>query len=267
MKKKLLIGLGLLLAIVAIVVIAVPENRLSILGYFRGENRYQGRPTSYWRYKVASYAAQKERSRVVNIAPRAITTSFWDKVLEFLSLSSKPGAPEKPKVLAGGSEALPVLADFIKNKESRQVSLEAYAALATLGQPNAREVLPLLEEEIGGQDLYFRPVAVRTLASLGQDGIIHLIDGLEHEAPDVRQAAAKALYEMALGPQETMPKAAVPALVTALEDKVEGVRYYAAMALLHIDPEEAKRRNAERFPLEHGLDQTSSSKAAGDGAP
>jgi HEAT repeat protein len=98
-----------------------------------------------------------------------------------------------------------------------------------------------LEEEIGGQDLYFRPVAVRTLASLGPDGIPHLIDALEHEAPDVRQAAAEALYEMALGPQDTMPKATVPALVKALEDKVEGVRYYAAMTLLHIDPEEAKK--------------------------
>ena len=196
-----------------------------------------------------------------------ITKTYWDKVLEFLSLTSKHEAPEKPKVLEGGSAALPVLADLIRNKESRQVSLEAYRALATLGQPNAREIVRLLEEEIGGKDLYFRREAVRALASLGPAGIRQLIDGLQHESPDVRQAAAQALYEMALGPQDTMPKAAVPALVKALEDEVEGVRYYAAMALLHIDPEEAKKRNAERFPLEHGLDQTGSSKAAGDGVP
>jgi hypothetical protein len=62
MKKKLRIGVWFLLVVVAILVIFVPENRLSILGYFRGENRFQGRPTSYWRYKVGSYAAQKERN-------------------------------------------------------------------------------------------------------------------------------------------------------------------------------------------------------------
>jgi len=240
MKKRLWIGLGILLSIVLIAVLAIPEYRLTCLGYLHGENRFQGRPTSYWRYKVGLYASQNENSLTVR-------TSFWDKVLKFLSIRGSLARPDKPAVLGGKPEALPVLGDLIREKTSLPVTREAYISLGTLGEPSAKEVLPLLDEEINGQDLSFRAVAVRTLGRLGPEGVPRLLQYLKHEGADVRLAAAQTLYEVALGPEDTKPKEAVPGLIEALEDKVAEVRRWAARALFHIDPEEAEKVHAEKF--------------------
>jgi hypothetical protein len=242
-KKRLWIGIGILLSIVLIAVLATPEYRLTCLGYVHGENRFQGLPTSYWLYKVESYASQNENSLKAS-------TSYWDKVLKFFSLTRSHARPDKPAVLGGKPEALPVLGDLIREKASLPATREAYIALGTFGQPSAREVLPLLEEEINGQDLYFRPTAVRTLGSLGPEGVQHLIRGLKHEGPDVRIAAAQTLYQMALGPDDAKPKEAVPALIEALEDKVDTVRLWAARALVTIDPKEAEKVHAEKIILD-----------------
>jgi HEAT repeats len=242
-KKRLWMGVGILLSIVLIALLAIPESRLTCLGYLRGENRFQGRPTSYWRYKVELYASQNQNSPTARI-------SLWDKVLKFLSLTRSHARPDKPALLEGKAEALPVLADLIREKASLPVTCEAYIALGTLGRPSAKDVLPLLEEEISGQDIYFRPFAVRTLGSLGPEGVQHLIRGLKHEGPDVRIAAAETLYQMALGPEDTMTKEAVPALIGALEDKVDTVRLAAAHALVKIDPEEAEKVHAEKIILD-----------------
>ncbi len=243
MKKRFWIVFGILLSIVLIVILAVPEYRLIGLGYLRGENRFEGRPTSYWRFKVGLYASQNENSRTVR-------TSFWDKVLKFLPFTGSHARPDKPAVLGGKPEALPVLGDLIREKTSLPVAREAYIALGNMGQPKAKEVLPLLEEEINGQDLYFRAMAVRTLRSLGPDGVQHLIRGLKHEAADVRLAAADTLHEMGYGPKDAIPKEAVPALIEALEDQVVGVRLSAARALVTIDPEEAEKVHADRIILD-----------------
>jgi HEAT repeat protein len=240
MIKRLWIGLGILLSFVLIAILAVPENRLIILGYFRGENHFQGRPTSYWRFKVGLYASQNKNSLTTRI-------SFLDKILKFLSITGTHGRPDKPAVLAGKPEALPVLRDLIREKDSLPVTREAYIALGTMGQSSAKEVLPILEEEINGEDLYFRAVAVQTLGSLGPEGIPYLIRLLKHEAPQVRIQAAGTLLPLGRDSKDLVPKEAVSALIEALEDKVEGVRESAAHALLTIDPEEAERVHAERF--------------------
>lgn len=240
MKKRLWIGLGILLSIVLIAVLAIPESRLTIQGYLRGENRFQGRPTSYWRFKVESYASQ-------NANPIAMRTSYWDRILNFLSITSSHSRREKPILLEGKSEALPVLRDLIKERASPRVTLEAYKTLGTLGQASAKDVLPLLEEEINDQDMYLRMArmaAVHTLAGFGQEGIPLLIQALKHKSPDVRIAAAQTLKDMGYG---LVPRDAVLALVDALNDEVADVRNSAAHALVTIDPEEADKAHAESF--------------------
>jgi HEAT repeat protein len=240
MKKRLGIGLGILLSIVLIAILAIPESRLTIQGYLRGENRFQGRPTSYWRYKVEAYASY-------SVTPAATRTSYWDKLLNFLSITRSHSRPEKPILLEGKSEALPVLRDLIKEKTSQPVTLEAYKTLGALGQTSGKDVLPLLEEEINGQDMYLRMAAVRTLAGFGQEGIPLLIRALKHKSVDVRIAAAQTLQEIGYGPKGLVPRDAVLALVEALKDEVEGVRIEAARALVTVDHEEAEKVHAERF--------------------
>src|SRR5262245_52989451 len=132
MKKRIRIGLGSLLALVIMAVLMVPEFRLTVLGYLRGENRFQGRPTSYWRFRVELYASQ-------NANPTAMRTSYWDRILNFLSITRSHSRAEKPILLEGKSEALPVLSDLIKEKTSQPVILEACKTLGTLGQASAKD--------------------------------------------------------------------------------------------------------------------------------
>jgi HEAT repeat protein len=239
MKKRLGIGLGILLSIALIAVLAIPESRLTILGYLRGENRFQGRPTSYWRFKVESYASY-------SVTPAATRTSYWDKLLKLLSITNSHSRPDKPALLEGKSEALPVLIDLIREKRSLPVTQEAYNALGAMGRPIAKDALPFLEEEINGQDLHFRIVAVRTLGRFGPDGIPPLIKALKHDSPQVRSSAAYTLQEIGHGPKGSVPRDAVLALVEALNDEVADVRTWAAHALVTIDPDEADKAHAER---------------------
>jgi hypothetical protein len=92
MKKRLLIGFGVLLAFVTFAVLILPEYRLTVLGYLRGENFFEGRSASYWRYTVDSYAARRENP--------AGKTKF-EKLLEYLHITS---ALEKPSVLGCARE-------------------------------------------------------------------------------------------------------------------------------------------------------------------
>lgn len=240
MKRRLAIGFGLLLALLMVGILAVPDSRLTIFGYLRGENRFQGRPTSYWQFKVERYASQ-------NANPTARRVSYWDKILNFLSITNSGSRPEKPTLLVGKSEALPVLIVLIKDKTNKAVALEAHKALGTLGEPSAKDVLPLLEEEINGQDMYFRTAAVHTLAGFGREGIPLLIQALKHESPDVRIAAAQTLMDMGYGPKNLVPRNAVLALLEALKDEAAEVRAWSARALATIDPEEADEAHVERF--------------------
>jgi hypothetical protein len=236
MKKRIGIGLGFLLALVVIAVLVVPEYRLTLLGYLRGENRFEGRPTSYWRFRVELYTARR---------PNPAAMNYFEKLLNYLSIN---GTPERPSVLAGKPEALPVLIDLIREKRSLPVTQEVYKAIGTMGQPSAKQVLPLLEEEIDGQEgMFCRMAAVRALGRLGQEGIPLLIRALKHKSPDVRVTAAGTLKEIGYGPKGSVPKDAVAALVEALEDEVEQVRTSAASALVTIDPDEAEKVHAERF--------------------
>jgi hypothetical protein len=231
MKKRLWIGLVLLLAFITIAVLAVPEYRLTVLGYLRRENLFAGFPTSYWRLKVDTYVSRREN-------PAAIRRSYWGKLLQFFAST---GTPEKPSILRGDIKALPVLIDLIKEKSNRRVSMETYAAIANMGS-SARGALPILEEDLNGEDSYFCVVAVQTMLRLGSESVPCLIGALKHDDAQVRASAAYSLGEIGQS-----AKKSVPSLVEALQDKEEIVRAEAAIALVQIDPKEANKVNAERF--------------------
>jgi hypothetical protein len=151
MKKQVWTGVGVLLALAMIAVLAIPENRLTVLGYLRGENRFQGRPTSYWRLKVERYVVGMQNS-----ATKA--TTFWEKLLEFISFGQSP----RPSVLAGNTESLPVLIDLMKDKTSRGATVEVYKTLASMGT-NAKDAVPLLIEALNDKDQIVRGWAAMAL--------------------------------------------------------------------------------------------------------
>ncbi|HEV2950265.1 MAG TPA: HEAT repeat domain-containing protein [Gemmataceae bacterium] len=229
MKKRLLIGFGVLLAFVTFAVLILPEYRLTVLGYFRGENFFEGRSTSYWRYAVDSYVARMENP--------AGKTNF-EKLLEYLHIT---GALEKPSVLGRDPKAVPVLIDLIRDKSNRRVGMQAYTTLANQG-PSAREALPVLEEEMNCEDPYFRVAALNTLGRFGAAGVPSLIRGLKHHDAIIRSYSAHRLGEMG---QDA--KKAIPALREALKDQEKDVRVAAALALAHIDLEEAIKAGADRL--------------------
>ncbi len=231
MKKRLCIGFGLLLCVILIAIVGIPEFRLTISGYIRGEHLYKGRPTSYWRYKVEQYAIWCEH-------PRSRAKSLWDKLFAFFSFGDRD---QKPDVLWGNPKAVPVLIDLTKERSNRGIYVSACNTLITLGR-SARDAIPTLKEDVKDQDTYRCTYALIVLGHLGPDGVEILVEALKDSRPGIRVQAASVLGRTGLD-----ARVAVPALTQALEDKDEGVRTWAAIALTAIDPEEAKKAGAEKF--------------------
>jgi HEAT repeat protein len=231
MKKRLRIAIGLLLVTFAVAILAVPENRLIIGGYLRGEHLFEGRPTSYWRYKVEQYA-----SRTVNPTPRA--NGIWRKFFRFISPYD---GNNKPDVLSGNSKAMAVLIDLLMENENHRVMRETCIAIENLGV-NANDAIPILKELLASKDSSIRSLALQALGRIGPSHIQHLTEALKNDDFTIRRQAAGMLGQSGFDARK-----AIPALVEALKDEDEGVRIWAAIALKHIDPEEAKKAGADNF--------------------
>jgi hypothetical protein len=228
-KKRLCIGASIVLVVGVIAILAVPPFRLTCVGYFRGENRFKGLPTSYWRYEVEKYVSWQPR-------PRA--KSLWEKFLEYFSWG---GRGDKPDVLWGNPKAVPVLIDLTRERTNRGLYVQAYNTLSTIG-PSASDAIPSLKEDVKDKDIYRSTCALLTLLHMGPEGVEILIGALKDERPQIRNQAASEIARVEPPAQE-----AIPALIQALQDKDEGVRTWAALALKKIDPEEAKNVGAEKF--------------------
>jgi hypothetical protein len=229
--RKLGIAIGLLLVVLMAAILAVPECRLTISGYIRGEHLFKGRPTSYWRYEVEKYVSWCEH-------PRRPARSLWGKFLEYFSWG---GWGNRPDVLWGNPKAVPVLIDLTKERTNRGLYVQAYNTLSALG-PSASDAIPSLIEDVNDEDIYRSTCALNVLPHLGPDGVPILIGALKDDRPQIRAQAALDIARV-----EPPARDAIPALVEALQDEEEGVRTWAAMALKRIDPEEAKKAGAEKF--------------------
>jgi len=231
MKKWLRIAFGLLAVTVVISILAIPETRLVISGYLRGESLYNGRPTGYWRYKVEQYVYWREH-------PAPPPTSMWDRFFQFFS-SEEP--TYKPAILWGNPKAVPVLIDLTKERTNLKLYSEAYNTLSTLGR-TAKDAIPSLENDIKDDDVYRAMRALGVLGHMGPDGVQVVIGALKDDRVQVRRQAAGELGR--IGPDA---KVCVPDLIQALEDNDEGVRTRAAISLMTIDQEEGKKAGAEKF--------------------
>jgi len=231
MKKRLWIGVGTVLIVVAVAILAFPSYRLTCVGYLRGENRFKGWPTSYWRYEVEKYVSWREHPR-----PRA--KSLWEKFVAYFSSSDQD---RKPDVLWGNPGAVPVLIDLTRERTNLGLYVEAYNTLSTIG-PSARDAIPSLKEDVKDEDVYRSTCALLVLLHLGPEGFPILIEALKDDRPQIRRQAASEIARV-----EPPAWDAIPALVEALQDEDEGVRTLAALALKKIDPEEAKKAGAEKF--------------------
>jgi hypothetical protein len=170
--------------------------------------------------------------------PKPTNKSSWEKFLGFFSYGD-PG--RKPDVLWGNPKAVPVLIDLSRERTNRGIYVEAYNTLGTMSL-SASDALPSLKEDIKDEDTYRSMCALLVLLHMGEDGVQILIETLKDDRPQIRWQAASELARV-----EPPARQAVPALVQALQGEDEGVRQWAAIALMAIDPDQAKKAGAERF--------------------
>jgi HEAT repeat protein len=253
MRKRRVLGAALLFFLLLLVAaLAVPPCRYFVLGHLRGEQSYQGYPTSYWCDELQAY------SLAFTTPPSA---RHWDRLLQLLGLRAGASSPEVPCVCRGGLEALPVLAELLRVQDpsvrvlalfsivqhdpplpaSRVVPLIAlalrdkdwavrlpalHALYARATDPEARLALAALREalqvEEGYKDRLFMAVVLTLVAGPeAREAVPVLRHGLRHDEVAVRRLAVLGLGRMG----------AVPELKEALNDPEDDIRALAAEAL------------------------------------
>jgi len=122
--------------------------------------------------------------------------------------------------------AIPALVQTIKTDPEYGVRLSSASALGSLG-PKGAEALRLLLHTIGDEDRWGVVHSLGKMGPLGAVAVSELVKVLKSD-PDwkLRQAAAEALGRIGLD-----ARAAVPALIRALRDENEHVRYHAIQSL------------------------------------
>ncbi|OAI46024.1 hypothetical protein AYO44_12135 [Planctomycetaceae bacterium SCGC AG-212-F19] len=168
-QRRVTISLVLLLLIVASVL--HPAVHWRVIGWWRADAIYQGRPTSYWVNEIeASYQPIMigGSSYVVPLYDdgRAIwcverSASLWNQVLDrvmprtpqLADLSNIVGGP----LLDGDPAALPMLLALVRN-ESAKVRHVAISGLVAQGREKL-EVITALQEAVNDQDDAVREAA------------------------------------------------------------------------------------------------------------
>jgi hypothetical protein len=144
-KRPLLLG-GLCLVLLAGVLI-VPDSRLVLLGWLRGESFYHGRPTCYWHREVSQcQEVWSPLSQDYALYVREPTNSGnW---LRFLTGSStdEEGMMARPHFPPpdGDPAALPVLRELLRYPDCK-ARRAAAMGLGSIG-PQAKEAIPGLLE-------------------------------------------------------------------------------------------------------------------------
>jgi HEAT repeat protein len=236
MKRRLFMGLGVVLALLAVGVWIEPTG--VVLGWMNGEAFYRNRPTRYWSKALISsdpatqaqtHQALKEggRSAVPVLAEVLQKDDNAEARWKAADLLGRPGpdARQEPAALSALSSAL-------KDADS-QVRAVAATALASAG-PAGPEAIPALQAMLATPDCL---PALRALALYGHGAapaIERIIVLLRQEGDgEIRWNAARTLGK--IGPAA---KEAVPALQAAMkEDRDPLVREHAAEALGGIGPD------------------------------
>jgi HEAT repeat protein len=235
MKRRLIMSLGVVLALLAVGVWIEPTG--VVLGWINGETFYQNRPSRYWGKALTSSdpATQAQTHQALNDGGRSAVSVL----VEIMQKDHNAEARWKAADLLGRlgpdtrqtPQALSALSSALKDGNP-QVRTVATTALASVG-PAGPEAIPTLQEMLSTPDCL---PALRALALYGSDAapaIEKIIVLLKHEGDsEVRWNAAQTLGK--IGPAA---KQATPKLVAALKDPEPLVREHAAEALGEIGPD------------------------------
>ncbi len=132
------------------------------------------------------------------------------------------------KVDTSGSQ-IPILIQALTTTSWNDRAAQALGALGAAATP----ALPALLELARGEKMSAREAAIRALAQIGPiraEVVAALVERLGDEAPECRRAAADALAQMDSAAEGIVTRA-WPALMTALRDSRESVRWSAGRAL------------------------------------
>src|SRR6266481_5660618 len=140
MRKKKFWLLGLAILLFVLLGIGIFEPSGIILGYFKGEKTFQGRPTTYWRRALGGTDPAVQNQALQNL--------------------------EK-----GGADALPVLIELIQIQdqgdweagEIRRTAAELVGRLGSQGQ----SAVPALVASLKDPDRHFRAAVASALGQVG----------------------------------------------------------------------------------------------------
>ncbi len=235
MTRRLFIGIGVVLALLAIGVWIEPTG--VVLGWMNGEAFYRNRPTRYWSKALTSTdpATQAETHQALNEGGKSAIPVLAEVLQKDDNAEARwkaadllgrlgPDARQAPAALSSLSSAL--------KDANPQVRAVAATALASVG-PAGTEAIPALQELLATPDCL---PALRALALYGPDAagaIGKIVPLLRHESDsEIRWNAARTLGKIGPAAKETTPN-----LVAALKDSEPLVREHAAEALGEIGPD------------------------------
>lgn len=193
------------------------------------EPEYQGKPISYWMMQTTSSALEGNSglaaigTNAVPFLARALGTkeSFYAKCLRTLG-------PVLPAALHR------VLPESMTTERAEKVRHKAAYSLLAFG-PQAGAAWPYLLEATKDEDMGVRQIALNSIAQLGprKETIPHLIAAWNN--PDRPPEGVREYVVINLELAGALdPKAVIPTLVQALNDKAAAVRSRAAFALARV---------------------------------
>jgi HEAT repeat protein len=234
MKKRLIMGVGVTLMLLALAVWLEPTG--VVLGWMNGEAFYRNRPTRYWRMALTD--SDPKTQKETHEALKEGGPSALPVLAEVLQKDDRAEARWRAADLLGqigpeareSSSAMAALVAALRDRDS-YVRAVAAAALASIGPAGPDALPPLCDMLSGGE----RVPALRALARYGDEAapaIPRVIELLGDDDSEVRWNAARTLGK--IGPTA---REAVPALVATLKDDDALVREHAAEALGDIGPD------------------------------
>lgn len=196
----------LLLVIIGIgIALIIPASHFRLVGIAKREATFDGWPTSYW-----AAALKKDPFAMRTNPPRDI-----GRVLR-----------------EGGEAAVPVLIEMLSDEDD-EIRFQAALALASMDGDQARAATPaLVKLMLSDTQEHVLLLAARTVERCAGDEVVPALVGALRENPSHRRRAWAAVLLGEFGPKA---KAAIPALVTAIEDPHVAVRVAAARSLWLVD--------------------------------
>jgi len=225
-RRVLCLGFGLVVGLGCLAVWLEPTRVL--WGLLRGENFFEGRPTSYWSgVLAASEEAEFEDRYLSQPGP----PDWLEELTNKLGLRNEPNP--RWRKLEGQPAATPCLLDLTNDRNSfvRWLALQIFCRMPV----DNNEKLPVLGRALQDADLDVRLEAAMWLVQLGSrdsELIPVLIEGLKHENPMARFVSMDQLAVLG-----SAAKSAVPLLLEAWKQG----DFDAGRALQKIDPDVAAR--------------------------